>query len=180
VAECSSIRMCGGNPHSVGDGIMGEFFHGWRRKTGWVLLLMSTMFTAAWVRSLKIRDVYSWKFTDSNVAIRSFDGGFGWQRSTPSENVSITGSITGKEIPLFDPWSGFPNYGGDTATKFRWEWGGFDVGWLSWPVPTLPPETGTFVMLIIPYWTFAIPLALLSAYLLLWKPRMREPQSKPV
>jgi hypothetical protein len=36
---------------------MREFFKGWRRKAGTVLLLMAVAFTAVWVRSRSISDV---------------------------------------------------------------------------------------------------------------------------
>lgn len=57
----------------------------------------------------------------------------------------------------------------DNGIQWRWRCIGFDIGQLGRPVPRSP-----FVYWwLVPHWFFAIPSTLLSAYLLLSKPRSK-------
>lgn len=71
---------------------------------------------------------------------------------------------------LFDQWytdEDFP----ESATTKKAECFGFKIESTSWITETIPPSAVRFKLLVIPYWSFTIPLTLLSAYLILWKPQ---------
>ena len=106
---------------------MREFFHGWRRKAGCGLLLVSLVFMAAWMRSLVVSD----HIEALGVFAVSNKGGF----------------VIGPR---------------DSDATF----------WNSLPISENPE-----VDLPIPFFIITIPLASLSAYLILWKPRKPSPNT---
>jgi hypothetical protein len=54
---------------------MGEYFRGWRRKFGCVLLFLAVAFTGGWIRSLKLFDLFGWENSSLvPVALMSTDG----------------------------------------------------------------------------------------------------------
>jgi hypothetical protein len=126
---------------------MHTFFHGWRRKVGIVSLVMACGLTSAWMRSQFFRDVFCWSIGHEAEVIISDDGILSWWR------LSL-------QHPLPQRWNpGFVNRGRDGSYYFRAR---------DWYV-----ELGESDSLSVPYWHSVIPLTLLSAYLILWKPRKR-------
>jgi hypothetical protein len=142
---------------------MREFFHGWRRKVGIVTLAMACMVMGAWIRSLSHGDTF----------------GYVNQPALPIWLLSVDGTLViVTEIPI--------------------EWGKFDWSFKMWrtepfrPLEEYLPDDaewsfnwcrlaygkGLYRLICIPYWSIAVPLTLLSAYLILWKPRKR-PGSVP-
>ena len=121
---------------------MREFFHGWRRKAGCVLLVMACGLATSWVRSWTIEDSIDFMLGHRQQRI--------------------------------------------TSDKERLLWGAWDFtesgtyGWSSKPHPEL--SGGGFVIFnsqrpsfwTISHWTVVLPLTLLSAYLILWKPRKQK------
>ncbi len=139
------------------NGIMGDFFHRWQRKIGVVVLILALVFMGGWVRSFVVAD----GIHILNDDFFSVSGGLFWQR-TLSKNANRSISFTSWEDfdPLFDydKWGFGFGAGGDETNLFSSKTGGI-VG----VVKT------TFYR--VPYWFIAMPLTLLSAYLLVIAPR---------
>ncbi len=134
---------------------MKDVFHGWRRKAGVVLLVVACLLASAWMRSQFSREVFCWSIGHDAEVVISDDGILSWWR------LSL-------QHPLRQSWNpGFVNRGRDGTYYFRAR---------DWYVEL--PES--YSWLSVPYWSIAVPLTLLSAYLILWKPRKRvsgPPQS---
>jgi len=127
---------------------MSDFFHGWRRKAGCVLLVMTSFLTLAWIRSHVFFDVFVFERNHRHQLVFNMDGSAYWR--SVKQN--------------FD--TGFPLH-----------------KWIS-ANPTVPnakilQSVGpTDAVWTVPYRLFAIPLTLLSAYLILWPGKRPERQTK--
>jgi len=53
---------------------MSSFFHGWRRKTGCIALVMATVFVLGWIRSYDYGDFLTCESNDRLRVIASVDG----------------------------------------------------------------------------------------------------------
>ena len=119
---------------------MREFFKGWRRKAGVILLVMACVVTAVWIRSSIVVDFMHFEIGDRFYVVVSRRGVLAWD---------------------------FGEYGIDDQRA------GF-----GWRTHEAPLDIGNNVVFSrsVMYWTPAIVLTLLSAYLILWKPRKRTEQ----
>ena len=139
---------------------MGDFFKGRRRKAGVVTLMMALWFMGGWLRS---EGGYSTTtIFDSSYQWVSFDGNLYLGRLTPNSGHPIFVGIGGHAEPPFivDPWS-------QVDSIWRREFAGFQIGeGTSIHVPSIKIQIG-----IVPYWSIVLPLTLISAFLLLTKPR---------
>ena len=129
---------------------MREFFNGWRRKVGCVTLAMALAFMLGWGRSFVC---YDWLAicSGSNIqfvvmsqgqrlGLQHYHDGSQW---SPNSLDWGSGLHSGLADDLNDP-------------RFSWRHYGFvRIGDDIW---------------VVSYWCLALPLALLSAYLILWKP----------
>lgn len=134
-----------------------SYFKPLRRKIGVFTLLIGCVFAAGWVRSLAVGDT-AW--------------------STRSQLLSFRGGlfIESYILPPFDL-----NFHTASDNNFRkmyddsraWDFRGFDFA-----LSCRKDRTGTMVSIYAPYWSFVVPLTLLSTWLLLSKPRAkpRPPQ----
>jgi len=148
---------------------MGDFFKGWRRKIGVVTLLMALVAMGGWIRSQFIGDSM-W-----------FDNTFGrlhFGLASTQSDILIASSIDdGSQLR-----SSFPKFATTEADgfqenldrQFEWHWRvlGFGHGE---SIRGLRSPRG-FQIWAIPYWSIVIPLTLLTAYLLLAKPRPNKPK----
>lgn len=140
------------------------YFKPLRRKIGVAVLAMSCVFAAGWVRSLTIEDGLYLSLPDVLHTFASKSGKFSWEKKSPWLNDKI--SISMKSYPAYDSdsdeyWS--------ICDDVEWRFGfwGFDFGAGSVPViAKYRIEQWAF-----PCWSFVIPLTLLSAWLLLSKPK---------
>ena len=140
---------------------MHSFFHGWRRKAGVVTLGLALVLMAGWIRSTHFQDcVVPPRWTNLDVCFIS-------------EEQAIACQTLGRArfYPLGAPlWQAnylVPHRPSEIA--WQWELGGFRYLCNS-----------DIRCVVAPYWSLAIPLTLLSAYLILWKPRKQQPTaSKP-
>jgi hypothetical protein len=122
---------------------MHTFFHGWRRKAGVVALVMALALMGGWIRSYALLDDVSFSTPWRSHCIVSASGKLSW--------------VAGYEEHWPLAWvtvSRIDDDGGLEALYFG-EPSIFDSRW------------------IVSYWIPTIPLTLLSAYLILWKPRKR-------
>lgn len=152
---------------------MREFFKGWRRKVGCVALVMAVFLAAVWRRSQTYADGFVLPVSSNMFGIISslssmefFVAGFqsdeaasqwlssGWQTTRIRRNWK--GDVLDDETTV-----GI----GDN----RWVWGRFGFGMFE-------NDTGgnhRLVAVIIPFWSLVVPVTLLSAFLILWKPRKK-------
>lgn len=146
---------------------MREFFLGWRRKAGCVTLLMACALMGAWARSQYISDSYfCWTDKSTHYQYSSL-GRFSWKSEFRTVSIdprtinSASGTwrtFTGPKRPKHD----------DRLTKIGlhwiWSWGDFEF--------SKKEVIGiTTYYLTVPYLPPAFSLPLLSAGLILWKPR---------
>jgi hypothetical protein len=68
---------------------MGDFFHGWRRKVGCLLLAVAVALTSGWVRSLKVSEMAWCDFYGHSVMLAHGNGRLQWLRSTADPLVSF-------------------------------------------------------------------------------------------
>ena len=122
---------------------MREIFNGWRRKVGFVLLMMACMLMGAWIRS--------YSFEDSIRIIRG----------------SKCHLINSDQSEL--AWLSFTDSGSNNF--YGWESRKYSTDGLANLATQWPYDTKSWV---VRYWQILLPLTLLSACLLLWKPRKRE------
>lgn len=151
---------------------MREFFKGWRRKLGCVLLGVACALTCGWVRSLETYDHVNMNLREWRYAFASIDGRIWLFRTSAVEEGKSTywfsGAVSerttdksGQRRP-FDP--NRPSY----KLWLRWEVAGFHLSAGEIQEPVTPVR---FTNVLIPYSWFVIPLTLLSADLLIRKPR---------
>jgi hypothetical protein len=145
---------------------MREFFRGWRRKAGCITLAIACVLLAGWMRSLIVIDIYSTagKTPESLVSglhiIAWWSNDFGRDTDygirAPGGWTTISSTHWKKGLHPHD------------LDRIQWHWRflGFGYG------DDIRPDY-MMTYRYIPYWSLVIPLALLSAYLILWQPRKR-------
>jgi len=133
---------------------MGEFFKGWRRKTGCIMLAMAMAVMVLWVRSSVVSEWIDW----DDVVLMSCDEGV-YARTPRKLNLwpSTCRWIVTEESETAEECVAHPSW----SRRF----GGFRYS----------ADSGPFRRdsALIPYWSLIAPLVLFSAYLLLVKPRPR-------
>jgi hypothetical protein len=132
---------------------MREFFRGWRRKVGCVTLLIACVFAAGWVRSLRAREFMFIEFEFP------FGGRINVYTSPNQMEILLQRStgwlfVFGEVDPIV------------TLDTLDGVWF-FDVQ----PIEVLQVAAGYEVRIY--FYAIVIPLTLLSACLILWKPRKR-------
>lgn len=152
---------------------MQSFFHGWRRKAGVVTLVMACVLASAWLRSITYEDKFRLsRHSTSEVLVISAHQHviIAWQN----------GASAGK-MPFWTsgrlPEHGWVFTAEDNVTIYLGLYGS-SFGYNTFVTEAWVPKTIDITTLHFPYWIVVIPLTLLSAYLLLWKPRKR-PDSGP-
>ena len=91
-----------------------------------------------------------------------FGNGY-WWRSTQISKDGRSGFDAHGFLHSPDPFES--NY----EVEWQWDWAGFTFGAEQFRPGVMPLHR--LEIYAIPYWSIVIPLALLSAYLILWKPR---------
>ena len=134
---------------------MGEFFNGWRRKAGLVTLAMALAVVGMWVRSSLVYDQCTWADSNHKNVVYSLNGEFGWLRWSTSRSQRLSFS----SVPI------------DTEDESKWRL-----------IHDMIRGMHDAREWMCAYWCLAIPLTLLSAWLILIKPRkvnLETPSSKP-
>ena len=121
---------------------MKQFFHGWRRKAGGVTLVMALALTGLWIRTFVVADFIQLE----HLAFGTARGGIYWAYFQSKQNWDW------ETTPESTLHSSFGNM--SLAEILRNE---------------LSSEIRCGYAL---YWWFVLPLTLLSAYMILWKPRI--------
>ncbi|MDB5346665.1 MAG: hypothetical protein JWP89_5042 [Schlesneria sp.] len=122
---------------------MHTFFHGWRRKAGLVTLVMALALTGMWIRSHDVWIAIWFPCGSWHYCLISADGNLSWCSLNKTDFEQLLDDCMGGRY-------GFHGCGICTSLyRFGHE------------IPTIP------------HWFLVIPLTLLSAYLILWKPLKR-------
>jgi len=167
---------------------MSEVFHGWRRAFGIVTLVISLVIMGGWVRSHLKRDVVVFVFESGEATIFNFSSdqyGLGWVRvnsscnSPPFSTKWISSPIDGSRPadPLKETtWLSPTMVGSKLVVEenqllrsnllCRWDCGGVHFG-----SKNAKPALANLTAFYVPYWSITVPLTLISAFLLLSKPR---------
>lgn len=126
---------------------MFDFFKGWRRKLGCITLLMAVVTTGLWIRTALAVDYGGFSYRGRQHVIMSIQGAILW--------TSIDGP--GGYIEWQTTRPDGPDLKGLPLPKYVevWQQG----------IPELHPRYW-----LIMYWWFAVPLTLVSAWLILYRP----------
>lgn len=135
---------------------MREFFKGWRRKAGCVALLMAVILNAGWIRNRVVGDCFWFTIGSRQHSILSLGDDLWWsswsmaERDAPTtqwklQPVNPNPEVFGRQIASIE--RDFRNL---ESTKER-RFGGWRVH----------------------YWAIVVPMTILSALLILWKPRSK-------
>ena len=146
---------------------MREFFRGWRRKLGCVALVMALAVMGIWMRSRQINDRLFLNQASSRIqySIDTVREGYCFERCNLSEGTTF---IRDRRW-ISSVWD--DNTASGRYSEVHWNWNAF--GFATGDFVLLGNSAAVFESnyLIIPHWICTSPLTLLSAYLLLWKPR---------
>jgi hypothetical protein len=149
---------------------MPTYFHGWRRKIGVLTLVMACVLIAGWIRSFLQEDVWVMIKGDATVGIIiSNDGSLCWSQA---DDPAIPDVALRFEYVNFNP---FPDPKGFDEKDIQWIWrfAGCGFGKRFNEI-----YASSLQCCEIAYMPIVIPLTLLSAWLLLSKPRVAKLPSK--
>ena len=152
-----------------------------RRKLGVVTLVIACVLAAGWVRSFEKRESLHLTLWQVQNIVISVDGKLVIARCPAIMQFGVIGWITLPTTSVFGPRNGsLRPVGASTLfnvhegnfNKFEWrrQFFGFDCG----TIVRASDSARRIRYIFAPYWSLVIPLTLLSAYLLLSKPRMRQ------
>lgn len=150
---------------------MTRFFQGWKRKFGFLTLVMALGVMVGWMRSIFIADVIEYttgKF--SKEEFHSADGFLEWWSDESYDESAVP----------FDPVPSFHWNGGTTTARFfnnHYRLNEVKMEWhFRWPclgvgnAPTEITGNASRKLCFVSYWLIVAPLTALSAYLLIKKP----------
>jgi len=156
---------------------MGDYFKLWRRKVGVVTLVMACVFTAVWIRSINRRETAAFSVRNNmrfqifsqngNVKIRIIVSDFpvrdffGQLDKVILLKPFFTSGVTREHaVPIDEKML--------IRDSSRWNLTGYGFVVANFKQEILSVRVSVW---IVPYWLLVIPLTLVSAYLLLSKPR---------
>ncbi len=134
---------------------MREFFRGWKRKVGIVTLLLACAFAAAWVQTFSACDILILKW----FSVASFENAMG---------IILETKRAAQRNTLIWQYTDHADIDSVLSSDAEWKWQVLGFGYVS------SPTIKSAAILFIPYWLIVVPLAVLSAYLLFSKPRVRS------
>ncbi|MDB5348609.1 MAG: hypothetical protein JWP89_6986 [Schlesneria sp.] len=158
---------------------MRDFFYGWRRKAGCVMLGIALLFMGVWIRSRYIMETLTYISDEGRHSFSITPNGLEWARRTGSGQYLSPQfmNLSWETIELDDSdFESFPEPSMGWETSWNYRWCGFRSGkfQLTAGGPGLSILYGELARWAIPHWAMVIPLTLLSAYLILRKPRMKS------
>ena len=141
---------------------MGDFFKGWQRKAGILTLMMACVLTSAWFVTNQFSCHIATAYVDPVQFLTAKNGYLRWASYpgvTISEPVSLrVGRPNDVELDIIES-DGLQK---DLVWQWHWAWGGFEFG---------DGLSRSVRIWAVPFWFITIPLTLLSAVLLISKPR---------
>lgn len=143
----------------VRDSTMRELFKGWRRKLGCATLVMACLFAVGWIRSFYCRDTAVIPLSNStSVEFSSMRSKFCLLRLSEPRRLK---------------WETSPVEGEDhTYNLLTADWSRRIAGARAFS--NLHAFAASTAGIVVPYWLPTLPLTLLSAWLILRKPRPNE------
>lgn len=154
---------------------MTEFFRPWRRRFGMLILAVTCLLAIAWVTSLTFNSSVCCSIGKTPThCFGSIDSSLIW---TVDYNRNFSNWPSFSHTRRTDRFRLFNN----PFVKWRWRRNGFGIGdttenQVNYEGMSVYISKSTLT--VIPYWSIVTPLTLLSAYLLLSKPR-RKPLARP-
>ena len=150
---------------------MHTFYRGWRRKLGCVALVMACAFTAGWVRSRTANDYVIMPTNSAGYFVGSDSLGLCWIKSENLDYPEVWYELYGPGVSLeFNtPYQRPIDHNAETTCS---QWLGFQAIQINSNILRVRDRK---VKLVLPYWSVVLPLTLLSAYLLLSRPRPVKP-----
>jgi hypothetical protein len=145
---------------------MQRYIYSWRRKAGFITLVIACLVAGAWVRGLMIEDSFHHYNESSEWFFGSTNGGLyvNWLHFDPESSSSLAKEPL-KECPFWMSTARASyRFTGADELPIDWDW-----NWCGFKYFGYERDFTA----IIPYWSVALPLTLLSACLILWKPRKR-------
>jgi hypothetical protein len=141
-----------------------------------VTLVLACLFMSAWVRSSLNNDSAELQMETSYITFASSQNGLFWVMSELPGSIyqpvnlgskNQTFALPGRRSPFsIDPFGHLMNWSWDTEQRF--DWCGFHYGRYC---DDRPFSGVRLTFRIIPHWAAVLPITLISAYLLLTKPR---------
>ena len=157
---------------------MREFFLGWKRKVGVVMLVMALIAMGGWLRGQSYWDyVFISSHSGNNGGSLHFHSsrqGLTWgkvEHFIDATTYSASSFRVFRDTQPIDQLvlSHMEMMDGPETIDWRWKWGGFDFG--KWECT----DDMTVSYWSVPYYSIVVPLTLLSAFLLLSKTRPSTP-----
>jgi hypothetical protein len=161
---------------------MGSYFKSLRQKIGVMTLVMACLLMVGWVRSPLNKDSFQFELGAICLTLASNQHGIWLVTSQRPKGVyqpdmlwtaSQYWSLPGRRTPFSaDPFGHLKGWYWNTERQ--WGWGGFRFADFYDDNPNIGIR---LTYRIIPHWSIVIPLTLLSAWLLLSKPRCPKVKS---
>ena len=156
------------------------YFKPLRRKIGVLTLLLACVFAAGWVRSItRVDRIVICCSRLSRQQFKTDGDGFWYLREVSQRPVTFAHvQMFDWRLPAFHGWPGWPyrEESWNFQTDWRWQAIGFDLGKFHFQDEGISQGARRWSVAIrVRFWSIVIPLSLLSAYLLLSKPRTRNP-----
>jgi len=174
---------------------MREFFNGWRRKVGVVTLVLACVLVGEWARSYRREDAL--RLGDGNetsfIVFRATQNGITCERYVAVRGVIFhyspgwyhytiqNGFRFGGDEGIV-PEGSAPSFGGTLVERDIWKWEccgfeiqerGFEFG------ESIEQDKYRLIKWTLPWWSIVLPLTLLSAFLLIAKPRKAKQCQSP-
>ncbi len=144
------------------------FLQGWRRKVGCVTLLMACVFLGGWVRSSSFYDCAALTEEGLSDALVSYQGRIYGMRMIADGRVRKAPKFSCNSVSISNVKNEMFN-----LPELKWQFCGIGLREMSAPGLRI-------VVSEVSYWLIAIPLTLLSVYLLLSKSRVANEKSPVV
>lgn len=145
---------------------MRELFRGWRRKVGCMTLVMALVLAGIWVRSFNTFDILVCPARQQTTLV-SGNGSIVWAKAWIAKDTKPF------QLPK---WKAMPSksqlFFSDPALNINWIRCRFGSGYEYTDAPIRQISSSYWIF---PFWSIVMPLTLLSAYLLLSKPRVAKP-----
>jgi hypothetical protein len=160
---------------------MGEYFKPWRRKVGCVTLIVACVFAAGWVRSFYVVDDFGFDWSSSNGSIawskKSYKGNWIYRaRHQPKPRVAVPEHEPiggGSHVEAAeDEWTVLEEFGPLTRDEMRREKVRRRQEQPQYESSVISTYAGEKSIITVHYSFVAVPLTLLSVWLLLKKPRV--------
>lgn len=159
---------------------MREYWKPWRRRAGGVALTLACALAVGWMRSGMITDVLALPGTmrkNESMYSLALVEIFSWKQSVVWERVVLeSGDDTSADFEPYPQWKSFSR-----DEDVDWEVSELKLNWhlkrcgFSFASTSVDLLGIRISVVIIPYWSLVIPVTAISVWLLLSRPRKKQP-----